>query len=165
MTLDALTQDLGFAFRGLRRARAFTTVAILTLALGIVGTTTIVRARQRRPPAAASGRRAGAADSRVEAAAVLRIRTRVALGATAADVRRLVLREAVVVAGPGAAIGTIGTAAITPAMRGMLFEVHPLDPFTILTAALLLIGASVLASWLLVRRGAALDPAVTLRSE
>ena len=164
MTLDALTQDLRFAFGGLRRARAFTTVAILTLALGIVGTTTmfaLVNAVLLRPLPVGEQERLILAWKQLPSSGFAHY----PFGATSPDVRRLVLREAVVVAGAGAAIGTIGTAAITPAMRGMLFEVHPLDPFTSLTAALLLIGASVLASWLPVRRAAALDPAVTVRSE
>jgi ABC-type antimicrobial peptide transport system permease subunit len=47
----------------------------------------------------------------------------------------------------------------------MLFEVHPLDPWTILGAALLLIAASALASFVPVRRATRLDAMALLRSE
>jgi ABC-type lipoprotein release transport system permease subunit len=47
----------------------------------------------------------------------------------------------------------------------MLFEVDPHDPSTILGAALLLIGASALASYVPVRRATRVDAVATLRNE
>ncbi len=90
---------------------------------------------------------------------------RLALGATAASVRRFVLAEALWLAGLGAVIGLALTASATRLLRGMLFEVHPLDPWTILGAALLLIAASALASFVPVRRATRLDAMALLRSE
>jgi putative ABC transport system permease protein len=93
------------------------------------------------------------------------IALRLALGATTTAVCRLVLSEAVRLAGLGAVIGLVATATTTRLLRGMLFEVHPLDPSTILGAAGLLIAASALASYIPVRRAARVDAVAMLRSE
>ena len=56
---------------------------------------------------------------------------RVALGATAADVRRLVVGEGLWLAGLGAVIGLGGVVVTTRLLRGLLFGVHPLDAVSI----------------------------------
>jgi putative ABC transport system permease protein len=93
------------------------------------------------------------------------IAVRMALGATATSVRRFVLAEAVRLAGLGAVIGLAGAASTTRLLRGMLFDVHPLDPSTIVGAAVLLIVASALASYIPVRRATRVDAMAMLRSE
>ena len=93
------------------------------------------------------------------------IALRMALGATAARVRHLVLAETVRLAGLGALIGVVGAAAATRLLRGMLFEAEPLDPPTIVGAALLLMAASALASYLPVRRATRVDAVAMLRSQ
>ncbi len=93
------------------------------------------------------------------------IALRLALGATASGVRRFVLAEAVRLAGLGATIGLAGASVSTRLLRGMLFQVHPLDPSAIAGAALLLIGASALASYLPARRATRIDAVATLRSQ
>ena len=93
------------------------------------------------------------------------IALRLALGATAAAVRGFVLAEALWLAGLGAAIGLTGTAAATRLLSGMLFEVRPLDPSTLVGTALLLIAASALASYLPVRQATRVDATAMLRSE
>jgi putative ABC transport system permease protein len=93
------------------------------------------------------------------------IAIRLALGATGTAVRRFVLAEALWLAGLGAVIGLALTASATRLLSGMLFEVHPLDPWTILGAALLLIAASALASFVPVRRATRVDAMAMLRSE
>ena len=93
------------------------------------------------------------------------IALRLALGATATAVRRLVLAEALWLAGVGAVIGVAGAVSVTRLLRGMLFEVHPLDPLAILGAALLLIAASALASYVPVRRATGIDATAMLRSD
>jgi len=90
---------------------------------------------------------------------------RVALGATASDVRRLVLAEGVRLAGLGAAIGLGAAVAGTRVLRGLLFGVHALDPASMLGATLLLVGASALASYLPARRATRVDPVSVLRSQ
>ena len=67
-------------------------------------------------------------------------------------------------AGLGAAIGLAGAAATTRLLRGMLFEVDPLDPPTIVGAALLLIAAAALASYVPVRRATRVDAMAMLRT-
>jgi predicted permease len=90
---------------------------------------------------------------------------RVALGATAANVRNLVLIEALRLAAAGAAAGLIGAVATTRLVRGMLFEVDSLDPPALAGAALLLIAASLLAAYVPARRATRLNPTRLLRSQ
>jgi len=92
------------------------------------------------------------------------IAIRLALGATASGVRRLVLRETVRLAGLGAVIGVAGATASARMLQGMLYDVDPLDPSTTAGAALLLIVASVLASYLPMRRATNVDAAAALRT-
>src|SRR5690606_5592991 len=93
------------------------------------------------------------------------IGVRIALGARAADVRRLVLRQGGAVVAAGLAVGLAGALALTRLMRGMLFGVSPTDPatFVALTALLALVGAAALS--LPARRAAHVDPVEALRSE
>ncbi len=93
------------------------------------------------------------------------IGVRVALGATTADVRGLVLGEGLRLAGMGAAIGLASAVVATRLLRGLLFDVHPLDPASFLAAAMLLMGVSALASYLPARRATRVDPIVLLRTE
>ena len=93
------------------------------------------------------------------------IAVRLALGATAGGVRRLVLTEAVRLASIGAVIGLAGAIVSTRLLRGMLYEVDPLDPFAIAGAALLLVGVSALASYLPARRATRIDTTAMLRSQ
>ena len=93
------------------------------------------------------------------------IALRLALGATATAVRGFVLAEALWLAGLGAVIGLAGAAAATRLLRGMLFEIDPLDPSSIVGAALLLMGASALASYGPVRQATGVDATAMLRSD
>lgn len=93
------------------------------------------------------------------------IGVRVALGATASDVRRLVLGEGLSVTGLGAAVGLAGAIASTRVLEDLLFEVHPLDVPAMVTAALLVVGASAVACYLPARRAMRVDPVVALRYE
>lgn len=89
---------------------------------------------------------------------------RLALGATAGTLRRLVLGEALSLAGAGAAIGLAGAIAATRLMRGLLFEIDALDPTTLLGAALLLVAAAAFAAFVPMRRAVRLDAAAVLRN-
>jgi len=92
------------------------------------------------------------------------IGVRVALGATPLDVHRLVLGEGLRLAGLGAALGLGAAIAASRVLQGLLFEVQPLDPLSLLGAALLLVGASGLASWLPARRATLVDPVSVMRT-
>src|SRR5262249_49475366 len=89
---------------------------------------------------------------------------RLALGATPARLRRLVLSEGLRLAGAGAGLGLALALAATRALRGLLFGIDPLDLPTLLAAAVLLVAAAALACSLPARRATAVDPASVLRS-
>jgi predicted permease len=90
---------------------------------------------------------------------------RFALGATASDVRRLVLREGLLVATLGATIGLAGAMMTGPMLRSLLFELSPLDPLAMATAAALVVGASVAACYLPAVRASRIDPLISLRQQ
>ena len=88
---------------------------------------------------------------------------RLALGATAAGVRRLVLREVARLAAAGVLIGLASAFMLSRLLQGMLFEVSPLDPVSFAAAALLLMLAAALASYGPLRRATRADLMTTLR--
>jgi len=89
---------------------------------------------------------------------------RAALGATAARLCRVVLGEAIWLAGLGTAIGLAGAAVSTRLVRGMLFEVHPLDPAALAGAAASIVAAAALASYLPMRKATRADAISLLRN-
>ena len=93
------------------------------------------------------------------------IAVRMALGARPVDVRRMVSRQAAVVAGIGIAVGVAGAVALTRVLSALLFGVSPVDPATMITAAAILAGVASLAAWVPARRASALDPAQALRAD
>jgi putative ABC transport system permease protein len=93
------------------------------------------------------------------------IAIRLAIGATATRVRQFVLAETVRLAGLGALLGVAGAVGANPLVRGMLFDVDPLDAPTMIEAALLLVAAAALASYLPVRRATRVDAMAMLRGQ
>ncbi len=91
------------------------------------------------------------------------IGVRLALGASPADVREMILREGMLLAGGGAATGLALAVVVTQFLRGLLYEVDPLDPLSLVMAAVLLIGAAIVACYLPARTAARMDPLVALR--
>ena len=90
---------------------------------------------------------------------------RVALGAQPGAVWRLFVGYGLQLAGAGAAIGLVAAVALTRLMKSVLFGISPVDPLTYAVVALILVGATVLASYLPARRAAAVDPGETLRAQ
>jgi len=90
---------------------------------------------------------------------------RMALGAQAGDILRLVLRQGVLLTLTGLALGLIGAFALTRFLTQLLFEVHPVDPATYLIVALLLTVVAMVACLIPSRRAARVDPLVALRYE
>ena len=90
---------------------------------------------------------------------------RMALGASAAGVVRLVVRRALVLVGIGAAVGLFGSLAVTRVLGSLLFEVKPTDPTSLAGAAGMLVIVALVASYVPARRATRVDPLVALRSE
>jgi putative ABC transport system permease protein len=93
------------------------------------------------------------------------IGVRVTLGATRAQVLRMVLARGLLLAGAGTALGLAVAAVFTRALRSLLYGVSPLDPVSFVVVVILLCAVSLLASWLPARRAAQVDPVVALKSE
>jgi putative ABC transport system permease protein len=90
---------------------------------------------------------------------------RMALGATARDVARLVLAEGARTTAIGLGIGLLLAAAIGKLVSGFLYRVSPFDPASMVTAAALLAAAAMLACYLPARRATRVVPLDALRSE
>jgi putative ABC transport system permease protein len=90
---------------------------------------------------------------------------RVALGAEPGALQWLFVRYGLVLAGAGAAIGLALAASVTRLMKAVLFGISPVDPLTYTVVPIVLIAATVLASYLPARRAAAVNPIETLRAE
>jgi len=144
----AQVRTLDESVREARAGTAFTVVLLLiaaavSLTLGTVGTFGIVSylvARRRSE-----------------------IGVRMALGARAADVAGLVVREGLIVAGVGGAVGLLAAAGVTRWMESILFEVSPLDPATFAGVSAVLLATVLAATWIPARRAARIDPATALR--
>ena len=90
---------------------------------------------------------------------------RMALGASRGRVVKLVLKEAMVLALVGLSLGLVGAFFVGRAMKSLLFGVGSLDLAAMAAVALVLLAASLVASWLPARRAAAVEPMHALRTE
>jgi len=93
------------------------------------------------------------------------IGVRVALGAGRRAVVRLIVSRGMMLTLGGIVLGGAGAFGVTGLLRDLLFEVGPRDPVTLAAVALLLLAATLLASWLPARRATKVDPMVALRYE
>lgn len=90
---------------------------------------------------------------------------RMALGAPSGQVLRRVVRHGVALAIAGAAIGIGASLAVTRLLAGMLYNVKPGDPLTLIGVALLLLLVVLVACYIPARRATRVDPLVALRHE
>jgi putative ABC transport system permease protein len=93
------------------------------------------------------------------------IGVRMALGARPGDVSWMISRQGMLLASIGIAIGLGASIALTRFLRGLLYDVSPMDPIALGGAAVSLLAVTLLASWIPARRAAAVDPANALRSD
>ena len=90
---------------------------------------------------------------------------RMALGANANQVVRLVLRETLAWVALGVALGLSAALAVTRWVESLLFGLKANDPLTIVVAALVLVSVAAVAGYLPARRAARIDPLKALRHE
>lgn len=90
---------------------------------------------------------------------------RLALGATAGNLRQMVLRRAATITFLGAVAGLAGALAGSRLLRSLLFEVSPTDPLTLVGVSVLLLSVALMASYVPTRRASKINPAEALRAE
>jgi ABC-type antimicrobial peptide transport system permease subunit len=88
-----------------------------------------------------------------------------ALGSQAAELRQMFVREGLLLAGIGAAMGMIAAAALTRLMSSLLFGITALDPLTYALVPVFLLTAAALASYVPARRATIVNPVEALRTE
>lgn len=93
------------------------------------------------------------------------IGVRMALGASPAQVRALVLRQALRLLLSGAAVGLAAAAALALALPHWLYGVGAGDPTVLAGVVLLLLAAGALATYIPARQATRVDPVITLRCE
>ncbi|HEX8692969.1 MAG TPA: ABC transporter permease [Longimicrobium sp.] len=93
------------------------------------------------------------------------IGVRLALGATPGAVRRMVVRQGVVLAAGGIAAGLLPAFALTRILRGLLYGVSPSSPAAYVTMSALLFVVVLGATFVPARRAGRVDPAAALKAE
>ncbi len=126
-------------------ARMFTTfgvVAMLLAAVGLYGVRAFAVARRTRE-----------------------IGIRMAIGASAGDAVRMILREGMLLTAVGAAAGLLLSLGLGRLLAGMLYRVGGWDPLVLAAAVSVLAAASLVACWVPARRAARVPPMASLRNE
>ena len=121
---------------------AFGSLAIVLAATGVYGVMAYAVSRRRRE-----------------------IGIRVAIGATRAQVMRLVLQRTAILLAIGTALGAVASLAAGNLFSPILYGVNPKDPATFALAALLMAAVALAAGWLPARRAMSIEPASALREE
>ncbi len=143
LTMDQAVADATAEPRFLALLLAiFAAIALLLAAVGIYGVMSYAIARRTHE-----------------------IGIRISLGATRADVLRMVLRQGMVQALAGSAVGVGGSLLLARLMSRMLYGVRPDDPVTFGTVSIVLGAAALLAICVPARRATRIEPMVALRQE
>jgi putative ABC transport system permease protein len=93
------------------------------------------------------------------------IGVRMALGANARDILKVVLRQGAILIGGGVVLGLSIAMAATRALESLLFGVSPVDPFTYAMVTIALVTTAIVACYIPARRATKVDPVVALRFE
>jgi predicted permease len=93
------------------------------------------------------------------------IAIRMALGADARRVLRLIVGNGLTLVGVGVLLGVAGSLALAPLLSEQLFQVSARDPVTLVSVAALVVTVAVVACWLPARRTLRVEPNAALRSE
>jgi putative ABC transport system permease protein len=142
-TLEARVSDtIGQRRFVMRLLAGFAGVAVLLAAIGLYGLVSYGVAQRTRE-----------------------VGLRVALGATAGDVLRLILSSGVRLLAAGLALGVAAAALATRFLGSLVFGVSPLDPGTFAAAAMVLVTVAAAANVVPALRALRVDPAVALRGE
>ncbi len=137
MEISLLTERLLAAL-----SSVFGTLATLLAALGLYGVMAFMVARRTRE-----------------------IGIRMALGAGQSSVVWMVMRETLLLAGVGVAIGLVGAYGVTRLIQAQLFGVAPTDLLTMAAASLGIAAVAALAGYVPARRATGIDPMTALRWE
>ena len=92
------------------------------------------------------------------------IGVRLALGASASEVRMMVLRQGLTLAGLGVAVGVVSAMLLSNLVTGLLYGVSATDPMTFTVIPIVLLVVAVLAIYIPARRASRVDPVIALRS-
>ncbi|MEO7996323.1 MAG: ABC transporter permease [Gemmatimonadaceae bacterium] len=90
---------------------------------------------------------------------------RVALGASAGGIVKLVVRQGMSIAAAGLALGVVGAFALGRVTRSLLFDVSPTDPIIYVTVGMSIIVVALLACLIPAQRAMRVDPLVAIRSD
>jgi predicted permease len=90
---------------------------------------------------------------------------RMALGAQAGAILRMIMREGFIMLSSGIIIGLLLAIASAKILSGILYGVHALDPIAFTVAALVMTCAVLIATWLPARRATRVNPIQALRTE
>ena len=90
---------------------------------------------------------------------------RIALGASAANVLKIVLGRGLLLTAAGLLVGIAGALALTRVLASLLFNVKATDPWTFAGVSVLLAGVALVAGFIPARRATRIDPVAALRFE
>jgi putative ABC transport system permease protein len=139
---ELLGQQTATARFGSLMLLVFSSVALLLAAIGLYGVIAFVVSLSRRE-----------------------IAIRMALGAEAATVRRLVVRNAMTLVAGGVVAGLAAAGLAAGVLSNQLFGVAPRDPVTFALVPLAVLLVAFLASYIPARRAAQVEPQLALKSE